>query len=33
VASGSTMEEAREAAFLRFGSIASYLVSAYLFMR
>lgn len=33
VASGSSMEEAREAAFLRFGSIASYLVSAYLFMR
>ena len=33
VASGSSMEEAREEAFLRFGSIASYLVSAYLFMR
>ena len=33
VASGATMEEARDAAFKRFGSIASYSVSSFLFMR
>lgn len=33
VAASSTLEEARDTAFRRFGSIASYLVSSYLFMR
>jgi len=33
VASGQTMDAARDAAFKRFGSIASYLVSSFLFMR